>query len=88
MQNRTDDETIDVLSDALRKARLRNSEKLAAIQRLQSLAGPPGLDRLSPKKQRHPAATYFPQGVAPLVSSALRCFTSVFGMGTGGPTSL
>ena len=33
------------------------------------------------------ATTYFPQGVAPPVSSALRRFTSVFGMGTGGPTA-
>jgi len=31
---------------------------------------------------------YFPQGVAPPVSSALRRFTTVFGMGTGGATSL
>ena len=31
---------------------------------------------------------YFPQGVAPPVSSALRRFTSVFGMGTGGATAL
>ncbi len=30
----------------------------------------------------------FSQGVAPSVSSALRRFTSVFGMGTGGSTSL
>ena len=32
--------------------------------------------------------TYFPQGPSPSVSSALRRFTSVFGMGTGGTTSL
>ena len=32
--------------------------------------------------------TYFPQGPAPSVSSALRRFTSVFGKGTGGTTSL
>jgi len=31
---------------------------------------------------------YFPQGVAPSVSSALKRFTAVFGMGTGGTTSL
>ncbi|MEE9247484.1 MAG: hypothetical protein V3U79_02150 [Dehalococcoidia bacterium] len=36
--NETYDETIDVLRDALRKARLRNSEKLAAIQRLRKTA--------------------------------------------------
>ncbi len=34
------------------------------------------------------AMAYFPQGVAPPVSSALRRFTSVFGMGTGGATAL
>ena len=34
------------------------------------------------------AVTYFPQRLAPPVSSALKCFTSVFGMGTGGATSL
>ena len=34
------------------------------------------------------AMAYFPQGVAPRVSSALRRFTSVFGMGTGGATAL
>ncbi len=32
--------------------------------------------------------TYFPQELTPSVSSALRRFTSVFGMGTGGTTSL
>ena len=35
-----------------------------------------------------PAAAYFPQRLAPPVSSALRRFTSVFGMGTGGATAL
>ena len=34
------------------------------------------------------AMAYFPQGVAPQVSSALRRFTSVFGMGTGGAIAL
>ena len=34
------------------------------------------------------AMAYFPQGAAPQVSSALRRFTSVFGMGTGGATAL
>jgi len=34
------------------------------------------------------AMAYFPQRVAPQVSSALRRFTSVFGMGTGGATAL
>ena len=34
------------------------------------------------------AAAYFPHPVAQAVSSALRRFTSVFGMGTGGSTSL
>ncbi len=34
------------------------------------------------------AMAYFPQGVAPPVSSALRRFTAVFGMGTGGATAL
>ena len=34
------------------------------------------------------AMTYFPQGLMRSVSSALRRFTSVFGMGTGGSTSL
>jgi hypothetical protein len=34
------------------------------------------------------AVAYFPQGVAPQVSSALARFTSVFGMGTGGTTLL
>ena len=34
------------------------------------------------------AMAYFPQGVAPQVSLALRRFTSVFGMGTGGATAL
>ena len=34
-----------------------------------------------------PAVAYFPQGVAPSVSSALGRFTTVFGMGTGGTTS-
>src|SRR3972149_8049977 len=34
------------------------------------------------------AVAYFPHPVAQAVSSALRRFTSVFGMGTGGPTSL
>ena len=34
------------------------------------------------------AVAYFPQRIAPPVSSALRRFTSVFGMGTGGATSL
>ena len=34
------------------------------------------------------AMAYFPQGVAPPVSSALRRFTAVFGMGTGGTTAL
>jgi hypothetical protein len=31
---------------------------------------------------------YFPQEVSPSVSSALACFTAVFGMGTGGTTPL
>ena len=34
------------------------------------------------------AVAYFPQRIAPPVSSALRRFTSVFGMGTGGSASL
>ena len=34
------------------------------------------------------AAAYFPHPVAQAVSSALRRFTSVFGMGTGGAASL
>jgi len=34
------------------------------------------------------AVAYFPQGIAPSVSSALGRFTSVFGMGTGGSTPL
>ncbi len=44
MQDRADsenyDKTIDVLSDALRKARLDNSEKPAAIRSLQAMGGP------------------------------------------------
>jgi hypothetical protein len=32
--------------------------------------------------------TYFPQEPSPSVSSALKRFTSVFGKGTGGTTSL
>jgi hypothetical protein len=35
-----------------------------------------------------PGSGIFSQGVATLVSSALRRFTSVFEMGTGGSTSL
>ncbi len=34
------------------------------------------------------AVAYFPQEVAPPVSSALERFTTVFGMGTGGATLL
>ena len=51
-----------------------------------------------PKKAKSPAfplgssytlaLAYFPQRIAPPVSSALRRFTAVFGMGTGGATSL
>jgi hypothetical protein len=40
------------------------------------------------KRERPLAAAYFPHPVARAVSSALRRFTSVFGMGTGGSTSL
>ena len=40
------------------------------------------------KKKKLPAAAYFPHPVARAVSWALRRFTSVFGMGTGGATSL
>ena len=43
---------------------------------------------LSRKKGKPPAAAYFPHPVTRAVSSALRRFTSVFGMGTGGSTSL
>ena len=39
-------------------------------------------------KKKPPATAYFPHPVARAVSSALRRFTSVFGMGTGGATSL
>ena len=39
-------------------------------------------------KKKLPAAAYFPHPVARAVSWALRRFTSVFGMGTGGATSL
>ena len=75
-------------SDAIDRDRLRNSEQLLAIRRLRKQADPLSYSASPRKNKRHPAATYFPQGVAPLVSSALRCFTSVFGMGTGGATSL
>ena len=40
------------------------------------------------EKKKPPATAYFPHPVARAVSSALRRFTSVFGMGTGGSTSL
>jgi hypothetical protein len=40
------------------------------------------------KKLNLLAVAYFPQRVPPSVSSALGRFTSVFGMGTGGTTSL
>ena len=40
------------------------------------------------KRESLLAMAYFPQGVPPSVSSALGRFTSVFGMGTGGTTSL
>src|SRR3990170_1666807 len=39
-------------------------------------------------KKKPLAAAYFPHPVARAVSSALRRFTSVFGMGTGGSASL
>ena len=42
----------------------------------------------SPQIKNLLAVAYFPQRVAPSVSSALGRFTSVFGMGTGGTTSL
>jgi hypothetical protein len=38
--------------------------------------------------KKAPAAAYFPHPVARAVSWALKRFTSVFGMGTGGATSL
>jgi hypothetical protein len=38
--------------------------------------------------EKPPGSGIFSQRVASLVSSALRRFTSVFGMGTGGTTSL
>src|SRR3972149_4072372 len=40
------------------------------------------------QKEKLQAAAYFPHPVARAVSSALRRFTSVFGMGTGGSASL
>src|SRR3972149_1250751 len=40
------------------------------------------------KEEKPLAAAYFPHPVARAVSSALRRFTSVFGMGTGGSASL
>jgi hypothetical protein len=40
------------------------------------------------EKKMPPGSGVFSQGVAPSVSSALKRFTSVFGMGTGGSTSL
>jgi hypothetical protein len=50
------------------------------------LRGPQHRLKLGNKKA--PAAAYFPHPVARAVSWALRRFTSVFGMGTGGATSL
>ena len=48
-----------------------------------------GLKGMKPFEFSDPlAVAYFPQGVAPSVSSALGRFTSVFGMGTGGATPL
>jgi hypothetical protein len=40
------------------------------------------------EKEKPPGSGLFSQGVAPSVSSALKRFTSVFGMGTGGSTPL
>ena len=44
--------------------------------------------RTVPNITEPPGSGIFSQGVSPSVSSALRRFTSVFGMGTGGSTPL
>src|SRR3990172_2749708 len=62
--------------------------RAATVEDGLTLAAGRGGRRQRRQKKKPLAAAYFPHPVARAVSSALRRFTSVFGMGTGGSASL
>ena len=66
---------------------IRTLDPLLAGQVLSQLSYTPARDSLE-SPSRGVGTVLFSQAVSSLVSSALRSLTSVFGMGTGGPSPL